>query len=258
MKKRPMFHWLGKGLASGIKSTRYPGERDETFGVSPGRPDATRMNPGEAGVVADRCPTGALLPSQLGLSINYGTCVHCLRCRREGPEVVGWQSGYEWGTYAGGDQGAAENLPGQFRRSVHVRFVDAGACGACMSEARLLNNPYYNMHRLGIFMTASPRQADILLVAGPLTDAMRVPLREAYEAMPSPKRVVVIGVCAISGGVFGSSFASAGGIAECVPVDVIVPGCPPPPLAILHGLLLAMGRVSPATLTDELREEATT
>lgn len=135
-----------------------------------------------------------------------------------------------------------------FGRSLHVRFVDAGACGACMSEARQINNPYYNMHRLGFFITPSPRSADILLVAGPVSDAMRLPLRKTYDAMPTPKRVVAIGACAASGGVFGPSFAALGGVAEIIPVDVVVPGCPPPPLAILHGLLVAVERKPPSAL----------
>ena len=99
--------------------------------------------------------------------------------------------------------------PGIFGRSLHIRFVDAGACGACISEARQLNNPYDNMHRLGFFITPTPRNADVLLVAGPVSDAMRLPLRKTYEAMPAPKRVIAIGGCAISGGVFGPSFAAA-------------------------------------------------
>ena len=133
-------------------------------------------------------------------------------------------------------------MHGVFGRLLHIRFVDAGACGACISEARQLNNPYYNMHRLGFFVTPTPRNADVLLVAGPVSDAMRLPLRKTYEAMPTPKRVVAIGACAISGGVFGPSFAASGGVGEVIPVDVIVPGCPPPPLAILHGLLAVIGK----------------
>ncbi|MGB7698388.1 MAG: hydrogenase, partial [Methylovirgula sp.] len=131
---------------------------------------------------------------------------------------------------------------------LHIRFLDAGACGACMSEARQINNPYYNMHNLGFFMTPTPRSADILLVAGPVSDAMRLPLRKTYEAMPSPKRVVAIGACAASGGVFGPSFAAAGGVADLIPVDVVVPGCPPPPLAILYGLMVVVGRKPPSEL----------
>ena len=94
-------------------------------------------------------------------------------------------------------------------------------------------------------MTPTPRNADVLLVSGPVSDAMRIPLRKAYDAMPTPKRVVAIGACAIFGGVFGPSFAAAGGASEILPVDVVVPGCPPPPLAILHGLLLVVERKPP-------------
>lgn len=135
-------------------------------------------------------------------------------------------------------------MPRRFRHSVHVRFVDAGANGACISEVRLIDAPPYNLHRFGIFITASPRDADVLLVAGPVTEAMREPLLKAYDAMATPRRVVAIGDEAIDGGVFGKSFASAGGVQEVIPVDFIVPGCPPPPLAIIHGLLAAAGQVT--------------
>jgi Ni,Fe-hydrogenase III small subunit len=137
-----------------------------------------------------------------------------------------------------------------------VRIVDAGACGACLSEIEQANKPHYNMHRLGFFVTPTPRTADVLLVAGPLTDSMRSPLRRAYEAMPEPRRVIAVGTCAVSGGVFGPSFTCGAGIAEVVPVDVAVPGCPPPPLAILHALLVVVERkpaapVDPAILAPE-------
>jgi Ni,Fe-hydrogenase III small subunit len=170
-------------------------------------------------------------------------------------EAAGWALGYEWAAHADETEAALRKLAGIFGRSLHIRFVDAGACGACMSEARQINNPYYNMHRLGFFITPTPRNADILLVAGPVSDAMRFPLRKTYEAMPTPKRVVAIGACAISGGVFGPSFAAMGGAAEMVPIDVVVPGCPPPPLAILHGLLLVVERKPPSALVSPAPEQ---
>ena len=148
---------------------------------------------------------------------------------------------FAWSARTANSQGP---LPARFRHSVHVRFVDAGANGALISEVRLIDAPPYNMHRFGIFITASPRDADVLLVAGPVTEAMREPLRKAYEAMPTPKRVVAIGDDAIDGGIFGKTFACAGGVSEVIPVDFIVPGCPPPPLAIIHGLLAAAGQVT--------------
>ncbi|CAM5779537.1 NADH-quinone oxidoreductase subunit B family protein [Castellaniella caeni] len=133
-------------------------------------------------------------------------------------------------------------LPSRFRHSVHVRFVDAGADSALISEVRLIDAPPYNLHRFGIFITASPRDADVLLVGGPVTEAMRGPLLKAYEAMPEPKRVVAIGDEAIDGGVFGQSFTSAGGVGAVIPVDFVVLGCPPPPAAIIQGLRAAAGQ----------------
>ncbi len=152
----------------------------------------------------------------------------------------------------------AERLRGQvqrlFRRSLHVRHVDAGSCNACESEIKLLTNPYYDVHRLGIFFTPSPRHADLLLVTGPMTRGMEEAARIAYNAMPDPRLVVAVGACACSGGIFGPSCLARGGIGEVLPVDVYIPGCPPSPLALIHGLLLAVGRAK--TRTEELRPAA--
>jgi Ni,Fe-hydrogenase III small subunit len=105
------------------------------------------------------------------------------------------------------------------------------------------------MHRLGFFITPSPRHADVLLVVGPVTDHMQVALKKIYDAMPTPKRVVAVGACALTGGVFAGSFVCANGVADVLPVDVEVPGNPPPPLAILHGLLVAVGRKPSASIS---------
>lgn len=156
------------------------------------------------------------------------------------PGMTSWQQALD-GTWM--PENSRGPLPHRFRHSIHVRFVDVGASGACVGEIRLIDAPPYNMHRFGIFITPSPRDADVLLVAGPVTEAMRGPLRKAYDAMPEPKRVVAVGDCAIDGGVFGRSFASAGGVRRVLPVDFVVPGDPPAPLAIIHGLLAAAGRV---------------
>jgi Ni,Fe-hydrogenase III small subunit len=246
-----MANWVLKGLRTGIKTSSYPAQHDNSPGVSPGRPLGTTLDAVEAERLVQHCPAGAIARGDGGAAIAHGRCVHCLRCHpdADGPAAA-WESGYEWGAYADDAALARRRLDAVFGRSLNIRVVDAGACGACMSEARQLNNPYYNMHRLGFFTTSSPRNADVLLVAGPVSDAMRSPLLQAWEAMPEPKRVVAIGACALSGGVFGPSFAAAGGAAEIIPVDIVVPGCPPPPLAILHGLLLVVERKPPASLVS--------
>jgi Ni,Fe-hydrogenase III small subunit len=252
-----MANWVLKGLRTGIKSGPYPRQLDDSHGISPGRPRGTRLSStARAEEVAQRCPTGAIASENSGIGIDHGRCVHCFRCHEGGTDDAAWERGYEWGANANESTTAQRKLDRIFGRSLHIRFVDAGACGACISEARQLNNPYYNMHRLGLFITPTPRNADVLLVAGPVSDAMRLPLRKTYEAMPTPKRVVAIGACAISGGVFGPSFAASGGVEEVIPVDVVVPGCPPPPLAILHGLLLVVEKKPPAPLISPPTDRA--
>ena len=125
-------------------------------------------------------------------------------------------------------------------RALVIREVDAGSCNGCELEIHAMNGPRYNLEGLGIRFAASPRHADLLLVTGPVSINMREPLRIAYEAMPGPKLVVAVGDCGCDGGVFGESYASVGGVAKVIPVDVTVPGCPPPPVAILQGILTAV------------------
>lgn len=127
-------------------------------------------------------------------------------------------------------------------RSLHIREVDAGSCNGCEIEITALTNPYYDLERFGLHFVASPRHADCLLVTGPVTRNMAEPLRLTYEATPDPKIVVAVGDCARDCGVFKGSYAVAGAVAEIIPVDVIVPGCPPEPADILRGILAALDR----------------
>ena len=136
------------------------------------------------------------------------------------------------------------------RRSVHLRHVDAGSDGTEEWEILALLNPVYDVHRLGMFFTASPRHADVLLVTGAGARGMAEPLRRTYEAMPHPKVVIAVGTDAVGGGITGPSYATAGGVGDIVPVDVWLPGSPPSPFSILHALLLALGRL-PAQAGDQ-------
>ena len=129
------------------------------------------------------------------------------------------------------------------RRSVHLRHVDAGSDGTEEWEILALLNPVYDIHRLGMFFTASPRHADVLLVTGAGARGMIEPLRKTYDAMPHPKVVIAVGTDAVGGGLPGASYATAGGIGGIVPVDVWLPGSPPSPFSILSALLLALGRL---------------
>jgi Ni,Fe-hydrogenase III small subunit len=134
------------------------------------------------------------------------------------------------------DQAARKRLG----RSLSIREVDAGSCNGCELEINALNNSFYDIERFGLRFVASPRHADVLLVTGPVTRNMREALERTYKATPNPKWVVAIGDCAASGGCFAGSYAVVGGVAEVVPVDLHVPGCPPPPLDILKALLVLL------------------
>jgi Ni,Fe-hydrogenase III small subunit len=233
-----MSQWVIKGIRTGIKTTAYPRGAENAAGVTPGLPRGGSFGAGAAALV-ERCTTHALDQTDGEVSVDSRRCVHCYRCVRGVAEPLNWDTTYEWAAAA---PRPTHELGRPFQRSIHILVVDAGDCGACLNEVKQLNNPYYNMHRLGFFITPTPRHADVLLVVGPVTDQMRFALKKAYDAMPTPKRVIAVGACALSGGVFAKSFVCANGVADVLPVDVEVPGNPPPPLAILHGLLVAVGR----------------
>src|SRR6185436_15625941 len=130
----------------------------------------------------------------------------------------------------------------RFGRSLHIRQVDAGSCNGCELEIGGLTGPHYDLERFGLQVVASPRHADCLLVTGPVTRNMAEALRRTWEATPDPKIVIAVGDCGRDGGIFASSYAVVGGVADVIPVDVVIPGCPPSPRALLAGILDALGR----------------
>jgi Ni,Fe-hydrogenase III small subunit len=136
-------------------------------------------------------------------------------------------------------------------RALAIRQVDAGSCNGCELEIHALNNPYYNIEGLGIRFVASPRHADLLLVTGPVSRHMRVALERTYEAVPEPRLVVAVGDCGCTGGVFGESYASYGRVANVIPVDVEIPGCPPTPVDLLKGILAAVNQRVPDSIATK-------
>jgi len=135
-------------------------------------------------------------------------------------------------------------------RALAIRHIDAGACNGCELEIHALVNPYYNIEGLGIRFVASPRHADLLLVTGPVSKHMAIALQRTYDATPDPKLVVAVGDCGCTGGIFGESYASLGRVANVIPVDVTIPGCPPSPTALLQGILAAISVHAPAPTED--------
>ena len=142
----------------------------------------------------------------------------------------------------------AEHIQGEvlaiLGRALAIRQVDAGSCNGCELEISGLTSPVYDIERFGVHFVASPRHADLLLVTGPVTRNMEVPLRKTYEATPDPKLVVAVGDCARTCGVFRGSYAVAGSVDQIIPVDAFVSGCPPEPADILRGILAALDRLS--------------
>jgi len=251
--------WVLRGLRDGVLSTRWPARPDRY--AAAGRGPATVLGPAPGGTdqLGALCPTGAISAGAGIVRLDQGKCVQCGRCVAARPEVFGWSAG---------PAGAAESRGGlvvpqipedpeslaalrdglrartaALRRSVHLRHVDAGSDGTEEWEILALLNPVYDVHRLGIFLTASPRHADILLVTGAGARGMTGPLRRTYEAMPYPKIVIAVGTDAVSGGLASPSYAVTAGVSATVPVDIWLPGSPPAPFSILHALLLAVGRL---------------
>ena len=137
-----------------------------------------------------------------------------------------------------------ESILKHFGQALAIRHVDAGSCNGCELEIHAVNNPYYNIEGLGIHFVASPRHADMLLVTGPVSRHMEAALRRTYEATLEPRLVIAVGECGANGGEFGVSYASCGAVANVIPVDAVIRGCPPTPLALMRGILEAIGRRS--------------
>jgi Ni,Fe-hydrogenase III small subunit len=205
-----MLEWIYRGLRKGRITTRYPR-------------GAERAPDGFEGSIA--LVAAAERRDRVAAACESGTIV----------------------VIAGGGAPLAQ-AAGGLRRSIHVRHIDCGSDGSEEWETQALWNPYYDIQRLGVFLTNSPRHADVLLVTGPVTAPMRAPLERTWEVMPAPKVLVAVGTDACGRGlhsVASGGRLTAGGVDSVLPVDVYVPGTPPPPLAIMQGLLLAAGILRP-------------
>ncbi|MHB8328015.1 MAG: NADH-quinone oxidoreductase subunit B family protein [Acidimicrobiales bacterium] len=256
--------WIPRGLVDGIVTTRYPRRPD---GYGPGFRgtvvvDITGATRPELDIAADACPTGAISVVADRAKLDRGRCILCGRCIELVPEIFHFDPSFEtssgrrdqlvvpnFGNDLQGLEAARAELARRvkaLRRSIHIRHLDAGSDGSDEWEVAALTNPVYDVQRLGIYFTASPRHADLLLVTGVGSAGMINPLRHTLEVMPHPKVVIAVGVDAISGGLLGEGYAARGGITGAVPVDVLVPGSPPTPFGILYGILLAVGILTAA------------
>jgi Ni,Fe-hydrogenase III small subunit/ferredoxin len=249
-----MLEWIARGLGAGTVTTLYPKAPEPAPSGFRGSIDVVDEREPEPGVERV-CPTGAIAVRGGRVVLDRGRCILCGACVERAPERFRFAARYETAVrarealVAGGlpdaDVTPLRHAIGErvaaLRRSIQVRHVDAGSDGAEEWEIAALLNPYYDVGRLGISFTSAPRHADVLLVTGGVTEAMRRPLARAFEVMPEPRAVVAAGTDACSGGLAAAGEHIAGGVAEVLPVDVFIPGSPPSPIALLHGLLLAVG-----------------
>jgi len=277
-----MLRILKRTLSGGLATNAYPAVVTEPPDGFFGKPVIDFARCSLRPEYAEVCPTGAISwkPGVEGsgtLAIDYGQCIFCGECARQFPEVISMAKDFQLAastrsalvtsalyvqtdgesytiervqheTPVGNDaldaigKEVKQAIRKLYGRSLHIREVDAGSCNGCEVEITALNNPVYDIERFGVHFVASPRHADMLLVTGPVTHNMEIALKQTYDATPDPKLVVAVGACAIGGGLFGKSHASRGGVDTTVPVDVYVPGCPPRPEALLHGILAAIGK----------------
>jgi Ni,Fe-hydrogenase III small subunit/formate hydrogenlyase subunit 6/NADH:ubiquinone oxidoreductase subunit I len=278
-----MFKILNQAFATGVVTIDYPAVPMEPLPNLRGRPVVDFEKAADCRPAALICPTGAFtVDDKLDhrkVTLDYGRCIFCGLCAEASTDnticttgeielavqqrshlvysahyrldAVGKQQFLKMALAdrqaAEAEEAVKERLREKIRRvlgrSLQIREVDAGSCNGCEVEIAGLNSPIYDAERLGIRFVASPRHADMLLVTGPVTRNMEIPLKKAYNATPEPRLVVAVGACGCSGGIFGCNYASLGGVDHVIPVDVYIPGCPPPPQALLHGILLAVGRL---------------
>jgi Ni,Fe-hydrogenase III small subunit/formate hydrogenlyase subunit 6/NADH:ubiquinone oxidoreductase subunit I len=277
-----MFKILQKAFTTGISTVAYPYVPAVVSAQFRGRPEFDLASWRDARPAAEVCPTGAIVLSDGAaghrrVTVDYGLCVFCGQCADVSPDgAVRVTTEFELATqhraslmlvadYSLNPDGTHRELIAEYEaevtaeqaggrvgeaiaetlgRSLAIRQVDAGSCNGCEMEIVALNNPIHDIERFGIHFVASPRHADMLLVTGPVTRNMELALTKTYAATPDPKVVVAVGACGISGGIFGTNYASRGGVDATIPVDVYIPGCPPRPEALLYGILLAVGRLA--------------
>lgn len=254
-----MLKILATRVKQGCRTLPFPSPEATLPEQFRGRPiiDSTKC-PDNCHKCAEACPTQAIQVDG-AVRLDLGRCLFCHECVMACPEqAVTYTSDFRLAAtqreslILQSDEipkvlALEEKTRRLFGRSLKLREVCAGSCNGCEMELQALNNVVFDLTRFGIQFVASPRHADGLIVTGPVTENMRTALLKTYEAVPSPKLVIAVGACAISGGPFRDGPEVHNGLEKFLPVDLYIPGCPPHPLTILDGLLRLLGRIKSGT-----------
>lgn len=253
-----MWRILQTRATQGHRTTAYPAEMPTLPDRFRGQPviDSSRC-PDGCRECAEACPTEAIRVDEQGPEIDLGRCLFCDECVSACPEgAIRYTAEHRMATRRRDDlivrgdvlervRALDEKMLRLFRRSLKLRVVSAGGCNGCEADVNVLGTIVFDLGRFGVQYVASPRHADGLLITGPVTQNMKLALRKTYDAVPSPKIVIAVGACAVSGGPYSGHDEQYGGANSVVPVDLFIPGCPPHPLTILDGLLSLLDRVGP-------------
>jgi len=218
-------------------------------GIFRGRPVISTEKVDEKELL-ELCPVDAI--SVNPVSIDLGKCTFCGECAMRFPEKIKFTTDYKISTnererliIGEGEDGPIKVNSETVRKEIHqlfghslkLRQISAGGDNSCEWELGAANNVQFDMSRFGIEFVASPRHADGIVITGPITENMAVPVQICYDAVPEPKIIVLAGTDAISGGIHAGSKAIDRSFLEKYPIDLYIPGNPTHPLTIINGLL---------------------
>ncbi len=196
------------------------------------------------GVCTNLCVVNALTIEESKIQYNEKKCIFCQNCIKQcPPQALTMNHDYKLASLERAGQELKEKIYSKFHRSLALRSVDSGSCNGCMMELSACLNPFWDMSRFGISVVASPRHADGIVVTGPITINMREAIQKSYEAMASPRLVIALGACGFDGGIYKNGPGVMEPLNQMIPVDLLVPGCPPSPQAIIYGLLKLIDRI---------------